>query len=389
MLIIHLGSLAGDNRGGGEVTTSSRTLGAGGERPGLEPLSSELAQRVVDTVTSRLDRHVNVMDEHGVIIASSDPERVGTLHHGAARVVAEGRAVTVTTPEPGSSDRPGVNEPLVIDGRLCGVVGVTGDPREVAQLATVVALGVQLLITQERSYDAATRRSTAARELIAFLTSGPPDATEVGARLRSAGLGTGPWNLGVWAHPDAARGGSSVPPDGGAHLAAGLNSRENHRAAVMHGLLWILDRSPRQPVVAGARGLSVTQVAAPDQLLAYALDLRALSRYPRLLPVGGQAVDDGAALLLGIGHLPPASLARRAATVVRLSASDAETVLALTRSTTLAEAAAALFVHRNTLLHRVQRIRDLTSLDPRVPGDLAALHTGLLARDALDGTPAA
>lgn len=348
-----------------------------------EPLSSELAQRVVDMVTTRLDRHVNVMDEHGVIIASSDPARVGTLHHAAAQVVAEGRAVTVTVPEAGSSDRPGVNEPLVIDGRLCGVVGVTGDPREVGQLATVVALGVQLLLAQERSYDAATRRSTAARELVAVLTSGLLDAADVGPTLRAAGLGAGPWTLSVWADPAAVDGGASAPPPTAAHLAAELNSRENHRAAVMHGLLWILDRSTQVPTVPGARGLVVAGLTEPAQLLAHALDLRALARYPRLLPVGGQVLADGDALLLGLGHLPPASLARRAAAVARLSGSDAETVLAMSGATTLAEAASALFVHRNTLVQRVQRIRERTSLDPRVPGDLAALRIGLLARAAL------
>ncbi|TGO05084.1 sugar diacid recognition domain-containing protein [Serinibacter arcticus] len=355
--------------------------------PDPEPLSSELAQRVVDTVTTRMDRHVNVMDAHGVIIASSDPERIGTLHHAALRVIADGRAVTVTVPEVGSSDRPGVNEPLVVDGRLVGVVGVTGDPREVGQLATVVALGVQLLITQERSYDAATRRATAARELIAALTSGRLDAGETAALLRVAGLGTGPWTLSVWAEAASDGAAASAPPVHASQLAADLSSREHHRAAVMHGLLWILTRAPHAPNVDGARGLRVLRLTDPGQLLARAVDLRALARYPRLLPVGGQEVDDAAALLLGVGHLPPASLAQRAATVVGLAPSDAETVSAMAGATTLAAAAAALFVHRNTLVQRVTRIRERTGLDPRVPAQLAALQLGLLAREALGDGP--
>ncbi|WP_284251802.1 sugar diacid recognition domain-containing protein [Litorihabitans aurantiacus] len=346
-----------------------------------DPLSSELAQRVVDTVTTRMDRHVNVMDAHGVIIASSDPERIGTLHHAAARVVAQGSAVTVTVPEAGSADRPGVNEPLEVDGVLVGVVGVTGDPREVGQLATVVALGVQLLIAQERSYDAATRRSTAARELLAALTSGGLDADETAARLRVAGMGEGPWNLSVWA--DAA-GDVTTPPATAPQLVSDLNSRRHHRAAVLHGLLWVLTRAPHAPAVPGARGLRAASVADAGALLAHALDLRALAGHARLLPADGGTVDDGAALLLGVGHLPAASLARRAATVARLTPSDAETVTAMSGATTLAAAAAALYVHRNTLVQRLARIRERTGLDPRVPRELAALQIGLLARTALE-----
>ena len=132
----------------------------------------------------------------------------------------------------------------------------------------------------------------------------------------------------------------------------------------------------------GAKGNGMDQSEATSEWPP-PLDLRALARYPRLLPGGGQEVDDAAALLLGIGHLPRASLAQRAATVARLALSDAETVAAMAGATTLAAAAAALFVHRNTLVQRVARIRERTGLDPRVPTELAALRLGLLAREAL------
>ena len=104
------------------------------------PLSSALAQRVVDLVAPTINHNINVMDEHGTIIAGLEPARIGTLHRGAQRVVAERRSVLVTVPEPGTLDRPGANEPLMIDGELCGVVGVTGDPQEVGPLGIDVII---------------------------------------------------------------------------------------------------------------------------------------------------------------------------------------------------------------------------------------------------------
>ncbi|WP_344096412.1 sugar diacid recognition domain-containing protein, partial [Nocardiopsis tropica] len=146
------------------------------------PLSGDLAQRVVDLIAPTISHNINVMDEHGTIIACLDPDRRGTLHRGAQRVIAEGRGVLVTSPEPGTSDRPGANEPLVVDGELRGVVGVTGDPHEVAPLARVVALTVQLLLAQEYEQDAVTRRHTEARDLIAALSSGTARPAGAGAR---------------------------------------------------------------------------------------------------------------------------------------------------------------------------------------------------------------
>ena len=59
-------------------------------------LFEEIASRLVHTA-SRLvrGRIVNIMDTDGVIVASSDPARVGTIHEGARKVVRTGRPVAI------------------------------------------------------------------------------------------------------------------------------------------------------------------------------------------------------------------------------------------------------------------------------------------------------
>ncbi|MGL5861180.1 MAG: sugar diacid recognition domain-containing protein, partial [Phycicoccus sp.] len=46
-------------------------------------LTPQLAQSVVDEVTARIAHNINIMGVDGVIIASSDPSRIGVLHAGA------------------------------------------------------------------------------------------------------------------------------------------------------------------------------------------------------------------------------------------------------------------------------------------------------------------
>ena len=48
-----------------------------------------------------------------------------------------------------------MNEPLVVDGRLVGVVGVTGDPREVGQLAMAPSRLQEFMNKVRDAFDAA------------------------------------------------------------------------------------------------------------------------------------------------------------------------------------------------------------------------------------------
>ncbi|MDN6177770.1 MAG: hypothetical protein L0J08_04380, partial [Micrococcaceae bacterium] len=75
-----------------------------------QPLSPELAQRVIDQVAPTLEFNINIMDPAGRIIASTDPARIGSTH-AVARAVAAGEPGIV---HDGASpaERPGANLPL-------------------------------------------------------------------------------------------------------------------------------------------------------------------------------------------------------------------------------------------------------------------------------------
>jgi carbohydrate diacid regulator len=351
------------------------------------PLSTELAQRVVDHIAPTISHNINVMDEHGTIIACMDPGRVGSLHHGAQRVIAERRSVLVTVPQPGTTDRPGANEPLMIDGELRGVVGVTGNPREVEGLARVVALTVQLLITQEHEQDAVSRRHTEARDLVAALSSGTTGSDDARARLAAAGLPP-PWSLALWA-ADAPRHGSGVAPAAFSETAATkVNAGGVRRAAVLHGALWII--SPGRAPAADSLGLPAksrhTRTPATDDvdsLMAYAEESRALCRHPGLIPRVESPEPWSRELAVSVAHLPRRTLTRMAARTSSLSGAQRRTVYAMASAGSMREAADAVFVHRNTLLQRVDRIRSATGLDVRRPDHLTTVHMCLYAEAAL------
>ncbi|OAB40805.1 CdaR family transcriptional regulator [Paenibacillus glacialis] len=112
-------------------------------------LSQTMAQQIVKEMMNVISYNINVMDENGMIIGSGDPIRIGTIHKGAQKAIADRNIYEVY--EDGEGMKPGVNEPIVMNNEIIGVVGITGHPDEVRPFSQLLKVTVALLIEQERS----------------------------------------------------------------------------------------------------------------------------------------------------------------------------------------------------------------------------------------------
>ena len=113
-------------------------------------LDRTLAQSIVDRSMTIIDGNVNVMDHTGVIVASGDPARIGQLHEGALLVLSRQGRVEIDAALAQQLDavRPGVNLPLIVDGRVLGCVGLTGDPARIGQQAELVRMAAEAMLEQ-------------------------------------------------------------------------------------------------------------------------------------------------------------------------------------------------------------------------------------------------
>lgn len=116
----------------------------------MKELSTVLAQDIVTRTMRIIPFNVNVMDAHGVILASGDPARVGELHDGALLALTRRATVEVDA----SSARllhgvkPGINLPLMVGGHLCGAVGLSGAPGSLRQFGELVRLTAEMILEQ-------------------------------------------------------------------------------------------------------------------------------------------------------------------------------------------------------------------------------------------------
>lgn len=110
-------------------------------------ISKSLAGQIAQEMMNVVPYNINVMDENGFIVGSGDLKRIGTLHKGARVAIQSGQVFEVY--EDGSGMKHGVNEPIIIDNKVIGVVGITGHPDEVRPFSKLVRVTTILLIEQE------------------------------------------------------------------------------------------------------------------------------------------------------------------------------------------------------------------------------------------------
>lgn len=112
-------------------------------------LSIQSVQQVALEIGSIVHQNINIMDEQGYIIASTDPKRVNNFHEVARKIIAEHLSEYYVTPEMATpSMRPGLNLPISVDGRTIGVVGITGPYDQIFNYGQIVKKMTEILVRE-------------------------------------------------------------------------------------------------------------------------------------------------------------------------------------------------------------------------------------------------
>ena len=110
-------------------------------------ISIQTAQAIVQEITSAVHRPVNLMDNSGYIIASTDPARVGTRHGGAKRIVEEKlEYLAIQTDDLCNGVKTGVNMPLYFRNDIVGVIGVSGEWSQIKPYVDLIRKATEALL---------------------------------------------------------------------------------------------------------------------------------------------------------------------------------------------------------------------------------------------------
>jgi carbohydrate diacid regulator len=132
-------------------------------------LYDKLAQNLVEEVRKLINEHVIVTDIEGIIVASTDPNRIGSFHEGARLAILEKQPINMDEEKVKTLKgvRFGIVLPLFIHRQPIGVIGITGKPEVVAPYAQLLKKLTELFI-QDNAYRVEQERRERELELFAF-----------------------------------------------------------------------------------------------------------------------------------------------------------------------------------------------------------------------------
>lgn len=111
-------------------------------------LNYEDANKIVQRTIKVLGRNINIMDRKGKIIASGNPAQIGGTHEGSLIAMQRGEPVEIYKEDVWrlKGVQPGVNIPIKLEDSIVGAVEISGNPSEVKQFGGMVKEIVELML---------------------------------------------------------------------------------------------------------------------------------------------------------------------------------------------------------------------------------------------------
>lgn len=109
------------------------------------------AQKIVDRLITILGKNINIMNTDGLIIASGNPKRLGSIHLGAKQAILKDQEVVInqTNIEDFPDCKEGINIPIKLYNQIIGVVGITGETDEARLIAKTIKELVELMMNEQ------------------------------------------------------------------------------------------------------------------------------------------------------------------------------------------------------------------------------------------------
>jgi carbohydrate diacid regulator len=386
----------------------------------VSPLTAELAQEIAGEISRIIGLNVLITDRDAVVIGSGDTARVGTVHEASTPVLRDLQPVWHSAAQARelSGVRPGMTLPILLDGVAVGTVGLTGPPRRVRPFGLVVQRQTEILLREAIVMRSRMLRDRALSDLVRDIALYDQDATDTEALTeRARELGLIPALPRTVLLVEVAVPNSAAPPEPHAAVVRTVREEFHHpqdvvgevtagRIGVLHHLAGerasdaglherctrLLAQLLRSHHAAGRIGIGEQADRLAGLHESYA-DAAAALRFGPLFEVGEGAVYSISALRAQqlLGETTVRARDRLRATVLGPLRDQSDwpvvrrTLIAWAESGfNLVAAAGVLRIHRNSLLHRLDKMSDRLGRSVREPRLGLTLYLAALT-DQLDG----
>ncbi|MGW3125119.1 CdaR family transcriptional regulator [Streptomyces sp. NPDC001123] len=143
-------------------------------------LSPSLAQEIAGDTSAVIGFNVLITDAEGMVIGSGDSSRVGTFHEASVQVVRTQEAAThdASQAQQLRGVRPGMTLPLIAGGQAVGTVGITGTPTQVRRFGLLVKRQTEILLRESVMLRSRLLAERAGEKLLADIAAYDPEVVE-------------------------------------------------------------------------------------------------------------------------------------------------------------------------------------------------------------------
>lgn len=139
-------------------------------------LSGSLAQELIEQISECTDYQINIVNEAGTVIASNDNSRIGTFHKTACEMLQSGSELVESTV---GKEYPeiweGINMTLKRNTRIIGVLEIKGEGKTLHSIAPVIKKSIELMLECGLSRISYSNNKNAKAQMLNYLMYGDMD----------------------------------------------------------------------------------------------------------------------------------------------------------------------------------------------------------------------
>lgn len=143
-------------------------------------ISISLAQQIVDSVKHIVGKDINIINQKGIIIASTDSSRIGTFHEAGFSVINSSSSKIVEDEQTYTGSKKGINYPIRVNDKTVAVIGITGNPSELNKYGFLITKITEVFIKEQQlEYQYKTRQQLIRYAITSLISNDPSDSRKL------------------------------------------------------------------------------------------------------------------------------------------------------------------------------------------------------------------
>ena len=111
-------------------------------------IPTKLALKIVKDMKDIINQDLNFINTEGHIIASTNKKRIGQLHEASLKCIATNSDIVINSDTEYKGSKKGINIPVHLNNEIVGVIGITGDRKDVERFGKIIKSMTEILVKE-------------------------------------------------------------------------------------------------------------------------------------------------------------------------------------------------------------------------------------------------